>query len=319
MLKSGKSLSRSVHSVDWREHRDKLTYDYQRRNAMASTHVHVILTGLISLIPRSRGWIVRLQDARNDTEHPHVPSIVVERGNLSSPPTAKPYKCNGDGTLDAWLLGNGKIEVKSTINSGAIYSSRPLPYVLKIEEGCGGVANCPIVKAYNGVRMQVTKGSLEATKLEDGVWQWGVSKNRPVWIAEEVCWHFEIDGSVLELWLPHKTGKLKLKVGAPQGGKPTKGGDIELRLQNTLEEDIFPRFGNKTDSDPHAPMFFYQASAKPRQEPALKRSRGGRAPKLPHYMHRLTSANIGSKPPMAMQLSPPVSLRVNCPPAQWNG
>jgi hypothetical protein len=290
---------------------------------MASTYVHVIMTGIISLIPDAntppKSWNVRLQDAQMDPKFPHVPSIVVEHGNVSS--ATAPDRSNMDGTLDAWLLEDGEINVKSTILSAAITSSRPLPYVLSIEDGCGGVANCPIAKTYNGVSMLVTQGSLEATELEDSMWQWDVLKAPPVWIAEEVCWRFEIDGPELELWLPYKTGQLKLKIVAPTGGTPTRGGDIELRLQNTMDMDIFPMFGPVPKPiDEHAAIYYDQASANPRQAPVLTGyNPTGTAPMLPQHMHRLTDVKIGSKPAMAMQLAPLLSLRVNCPPAQWNG
>lgn len=288
------------------------------RNAMASTHVHVILSGIVSLIPDTntppKSWTVRLHDARSHPHHAHVPSIVVEHDNSSSSSAPDRSQKSPSGTLlDAWFLDNGVIKVNSTILSLAISSPYPLPFVLTIEGACGGVADCPIAKTYDGVTARVEQGSLETTELEPEQWQWKASSAAPVWIAEEVCWHFEIDGTTLELELPHKGTTLKLNINAPTGGTPTKGGDIELRLQNMREQDVFPIFGTKPSIDPHSGLYFDQSTAQPSPIPVLEQATPtGTQPALPDHMHRLTDTKIGT-------IDPGPSLRVNCPPAQWKG
>jgi len=281
-------------------------------------YVHVILSGIVSLIPDAnnppKSWTIRLHDERGNHDHPHVPSIVVEDDNVLSEREPDCTEELPDGTLlDAWLLDNGLIKVNSSIISSAISSPRLLAYVLPIEGGCGGVSNCPIAKPFPGVRLPVDRGSLEATEFEVDQWEWVVTPGLPGWVAEEVCWHFEIDGTELEIELPYRNTPLTLNISAPDGGQPGQGGDIELRLQNTMRKDVFPIIGAepKPDPDPHVHLYFDEASANPSQTPVLRKHPPiGNKPPLPSHNHRMTDSKIGTKFH---------GLRVNCPPALWKG
>ena len=274
------------------------------------TDVHVILTGIVSLIPdpATNAWKIRLHDERSTPMHmmDHYPSILVDRADLASPPSPDCSKTLPSGTvLYAWKLSNGDINIKSTFNSPAITLTPP-PLLLSIEKGCtaaGGGPQCPITKPFPKVEMKAAFGSLTATELEDDMWQWNTLPAD--WIAQEVCWNFMIDGTELEIDLPYNVTTLTLKIVAPPNG------NIELRLQNTLDTDIFPTKPPipKPSPNRHTDLYFDESSAPPSPLPVLQSQTGGNKPVLPHHApHRLTDSNIGTE-----------GLRVNCPPALWNG
>jgi hypothetical protein len=307
-----------------------------------ATKVHVILSGIVSLIPGAGSppaqWTIRLHDARTHPHHPHFPSLVAEKDFAT---TATPYdrnKAYAGGELYGWWMENGPITIKSTIVSGVISVPSPLPYVLSMQDGCSGVASCPIAKAYDGVYLNVANGSIQATELEGGMWQWDPSAKPAAWIAEEVCWEFEIKESELSLSVAHSSGTLDLRLSPPSVGVPGQGGDIELRLQNSLKLDIFPIYGpGKPTTDPHASLYFSESSAAPGSIPDLRQYKpSGSVPKLPNHYHRLTDTTIGTR--IAAHAAAPresraaaekmvemilakgkPTLRVNCPPAQWAG
>jgi hypothetical protein len=298
---------------------------------MAITHVHVIFSGIVSLIPHPAqggmpaGWTIRLQDARSHHMHPHKPSVVAEiHGGLTTPSrgpdTTQQYS---DGThLGAWLLANGSIQIMSKITSAAITSVDPLPNVLAISNACGTSKPCSLAQGnYPGVDLEVTKGNVEATELERGMWKFHSNKAKPQWIAEEVCWSFDIDGTELQLSLPDSRGKrLTLAIRAPGNS------DIELRLQNTLGVDVFPSKGIKSSTDAHAQLYFLQSAKKPKSPPMLESyPKVGVEPTLSNHRHRLCDEVIGSKTPVPLAkrkrgVKPNfLTLRINCPPAQWSG
>jgi len=277
------------------------------------TYVHIILTGLVSLIPHpaTNTWEVRLHDERSTPMHKmdHYPSIVVDHADLTLAPCPEEWRKlpnPAHTVLDGWRLSNGDINIKNSIKP---VSPSSLLSVLSIEHGCtaaGGSSQCPIAKSFGGpsIKNPVAFGSLVTTEFESDMWQWNASA--PEWIAEELCWNFEIDETELDIEFFHDGNKVELKLVAPAGG------NIELRLQNTLHDDIFPLIGTgKPSYDPHVGLYFDESSDPPSPIPTLQKQTGGNKPALPvHAPHRLTDSEIGTRFD---------GLRVNCPPALWKG
>jgi hypothetical protein len=283
---------------------------------LSTTRAHVIVSGIVSLVPSEVGggipasWTIRLQDAQH---HQHFPSIVADLNDLrgaGNPPPAETQALQDGTTLAGWYLGKGEVEV-STISQSTltIRSPQPLPNVLHIASGFAkGQAARTHSDYTKDVWLKVGQGRLSATQIDSQQWRWFLSANGrmepALWIADEVCWSFEVEGSVLTVEHEGWT----LQVGAPRGG------EIELRLQNMLKQDLFPRPGQARANDYHAQMYFDLSQSPPNLRPYLASKKAKGAPAGDHT-HRLAGQALAADFPEEIE----PGVRVNCPPAGWAG
>jgi hypothetical protein len=287
---------------------------------MAMTLVHVILSGIVSLIPQPDGsFSIRLQDARS--AHGHFPTLLLESKNVIAAPKADFRSSPKHPLYQAWLIDNGELIVARPPKPPLDASG--LANVLRIADACPG-ENCGIAKSTlpTGVEITARGGLLATTGLEPYRYHFtneDVSKARR--IAEEVCWTFEIPTSVLVLSVP-----------IPQEGTKTfrikaqPGEDIEIRLQNAPMIDAIPQPGPGIPAlDTHVNMYFELSANPPRSAIYL---RPVVAPPLPiHESHRLAGRQIvRSLRQSPESLKPTPSwyeydklVRVDCPPALWEG
>lgn len=280
--------------------------------ATTGTVVHVIFTGIVSLIPQDGSYLVRLQDASMAHE-PHFASLLAEEPNViaRASPEVTAHQVVGP-KLAAWRIPNGTIRVENRILDDVL--AHDLGNVLEIADACPG-DRCGVAKrSYDGVELYIDRGTLTATALESHPWRWkSESADRSRFIAEEICWTFRISGRTLKLSLPDgKGGATSLHLKAPKDG-----GDIELRLQNVPKIDFIPTIGaGIPDEDHHAAMYFLQSVWPPEFAPPL--IAGPRQP-IPrqHPNHRLTGHEIARRVRLSTSLEK--SIRVNCPPALWQG
>jgi hypothetical protein len=286
---------------------------------MTSTIVHVILSGIISLIPQRDGtFLIRLQDARR--EHAHFPSLLVESRNALAAPPADVQSDEKNPRYLAWLLGNGQITMKGVPDTPLDTSA--LTNVLRISDACPG-ENCSTAKASfpTGVEIVARGGSLSVTGLEPYRYAFtNESESRMRWIAEEICWTFEIPTSFLTISVPTpQRGVKQFRIAARSGE------DIEIRLQNSLLNDIIPTSQANTPLlDTHVNMYF-ELSKYPPLAPVYLRPEV-EPPMFIHPSHRLAGRQIVrslTQSPAGMKSTPAVQRnkvpRLNCPPALWDG
>lgn len=227
---------------------------------MAGTIVHVILSGIVSLVPQNGDrYLIRLQDARTSTStHEHFPSIVVEKGRLVSTNILQPDAAKPPGPNPRYLAykiaANGELKITGSPSGGV--DATGLHDVLRISDACLPSRDCGVKKkTFLGVTMEVDGGSLHTAGLEPYRWRFSnepTSKARR--IAEEICWTFEIAASPLVLTLPD--GKT-ISIDAPPGE------DIEMRLQNVPDADLIPspQTMQPTGADPDFPLYLELSKA----------------------------------------------------------
>jgi hypothetical protein len=284
-----------------------------------TTIVHVILTGIVSIIPvpqaQGGGYIVRLQDARS-AAMPHYPSLMAVRATVTGASLSTPDASEmlTDGTeVAAWMMPqNGPVTVNSKIRDGAVQID--IPHLLEIAAGCKGVAKCAAAKpatTYSNVDLHITQGTLVTTNLTDKNWYFETelaNKSRP--LAQELCWTFTIDGSALELDLPG--------LGTVTVAPLSSGRSIELRLQNTLKDDLIPYPPQTAAKDEHVKLYFELSQAKPTSPPALMSTASTAASCPTHIAHQLDGDGVAELiPEDKVEARDPAAIRINCPPALW--
>ena len=304
------------------------------------TIVHVIITGIVSLIPvpqaNGGGYIVRLQDARGAGAE-HHPSLMVARESISGRslprPRASEILDDGEGLeVAAWTMPqNGLIRVVNKIRDGAVETD--MPHVLEIEHGCGKVKDCPVPKpanAYAHVDLRITQGTIVTTNATDEEWRFdneAESAQRP--LAQELCWTFTIDESVLDLELP---GIGTVAIAPLQTSRA-----IELRLQNTLLADLIPSKSLVPPEEDHHVELYFQLSKNPPEPPRylVSKKEAESVTLPPHPVHELDGDAVAARrepftedqvecdcegeehadpDAHAGGLS---AIRINCPPALW--
>ena len=288
-----------------------------RAPTTVTTTVHVIVSGIVSLIPRgANGWRIRLQDARGHSHHPHVASLVAELPVTGPTPDDTIDQLHGRPMLGGWFpLTPGPITVGSTLAAGNPTIPQGAPYfALRILDGYPatdpqrGIANA----TFAGVDLDIRLGYLDTTALNPQRWKW--KRNgapRVDWNADEVCWKFTIEGTELRLTIPYKDANTSF-VFAP----PTANAPIELRLQNLLERDLFPRLPVLEDEDDHPTLYFEQGKPGPSAADGLESPPESPPPQPPidDHGHRLAAQEI-----VKHLEDPGPGLRVNCPPGAWEG
>jgi hypothetical protein len=224
---------------------------------MAGTIVHVILTGIVSLVPLDGGksYLVRLQDTPNlQPNERHYPSIVVETDRLACTtiPLPDAWKPEVNPRYLAYKIANGELKITGSPSGGVDVTG--LHDVLRVSDACPSGRECGVnKKTFPEVWVKVEGGALHTASLEPYRWHFSNEHESKVRrIAEEICWTFEIDADQLLLALP---GGKTLSVNAPPGG------DIEVRLQNVPKGDLIPtpETVKPTGPDPHIPLYFKQS------------------------------------------------------------
>ena len=302
---------------------------------MATTTVHVILTGIISLIPQQGadgkpGWTVRM-----DAQAPgHEASLVVEEGAVqkSSTPGEKNTTPNGTA-LRGWQLDTGTLSFEPQ-NLSSDVAGGPLSDVLSVADACDPTkpkcAKAKEVSPRPAVAFEVRQGTLQATLLERGSWQFAHTGKPAAYIAEEICWTFEIDQAApLRVTLRDSTRTVSEFELVPPPNQQT----IELRLQNLLPADRFPKLEEDRTEDEHVDLYFDHSEDRPGHPVKLVRvppDDTTRPVVKNHPAHRLSSEALltPAPAPTPSPTAPPsragrdVALmgpRVNCPPLQWTG
>ncbi len=283
---------------------------------LAGTVVHIILTGIVSLIPQNRGYLIRLQDA-SAAHVPHFACFLAEQPNVTTPvsPIVTAHQESGP-TLAAWRIPNGSIKIENRILDNDLASD--LRYVLRIADACPD-KECGVAKShYQGTELYIGQGALSATALESYRGRW---ENEPAdrlrSVAGEVCWTFRISEGVLRLSLPDgRGGVTSVSVKAPESG-----GDIELVLQNVPENDFIPTsISEVPGEDRHAKLYFLQSASPLEIAPSLVS--GPQPGPLQHPNHRLDGREIARRVSGLLWSSAEETKRIggsNCPPALWQG
>lgn len=294
--------------------------------------VHVIMSGIVSLIPRGTGCLIRLQDARNpgggSGHHghgghliDHVPAVVAELPLVYWPAAKQPYvtaKQVGARSLAGWILDYNRpvtVAVENHVDGPPLELKSDK--LLRIASACPG-GNCARPRpGPRGVELSADRGFIEASSLEPIRWRW---RGTPDFadIAEEVCWSFWIEEPPLTLELPEANGgSWKLQVDAPGDG-----GDIEVRFQNVPRDEIIPGFVNASagastnmEEDHHAALYFEESTAPPQPVPILESDKSKPQAPLPPSGHRLEGRRIADR--VVSSAVSPQTIRVNCPPALW--
>ena len=281
-----------------------------------ATPVHVLITGIASVIPPGSSGaehLVRLQDARGASHHAHFPSILTVRQKIefaTNPPPPDDSLVLTDGLeVAAWKIpANGDITVATPPLDGTLQTS--LPYVLRIAKGCGGKPNCAkpnMGGARRHVDLRLTGGFLTTTNLTHQMWFFeNESPPDPRWLAQELCWSFNIREPELKLVLP---GLGTVTVKRLQNDEP-----IELRLQNTLGSDLIPSKPQQASEDEHVRLYFDLSSNAPGSRPALKALIPSPPAPPIHAGHQLDGDSIAQRNPRPSTQA----IRINCPPALWD-
>jgi hypothetical protein len=298
--------------------------------------VHVIISGIVSIIPGSDKVVIRLQDARTTAGghhgghlEAHFPSVVAELPLVHWDGAHKPdvtARQNGARSLAGWRLdyeAPAAIEVKNgKLGPGPSLDRSSL---LPIAAACPG-KTCARAKASpRGMELVADRGFLAASSLEPKRWRWQGTTTDQLDIAEEVCWSFWIEDPPLVLVLPSGAGKTwSLEIDPPGDG-----GDIEVRIQNVPEADIIPGFiaadavpadtaaTASLDEDHHAALYFEESLSAPKPPPILQSDGTPPEQPLPPSGHRLEGRRIAER--VSASGIGILSIRVNCPPALWEG
>src|SRR5687768_2063588 len=282
---------------------------------MSGTAVHVILTGIVSLIPSDAGYVVRLQDASTAAHEPHFATLVAEYSNVRTTLSPQVVAAQEAGPeVAAWRLPQGRLRVLSQILDTRLATS--LDSVLRVGDACNG-GSCGTAKRHaDGLEFLVRRGVLATTAIEPQTWHWQTeSPRRAREIAEEVCWTFRIPDRTLVLSIEAGDRKsTRLSITAPEGA------DIELRLQNVPELDFLPRWSADAshDRDPHAALYFLQSVDPPQELPVL--IAGPESRHITPFNHRLAGRALGGRLSANQAVKGlEKTIRINCPPALWDG
>ena len=305
--------------------------------------VHVILSGIVSLIPTDEGWLVRLQDAREVKEplEPHQATIVAEATLATA--------LNADGTkrepdipktkgLVGWKIGYGKIELLSMPIGPKIDPKNTPKHLLHLGDAFDDSTKA-VAHSFKAAELLITAGGLAATGMEPKSWRFAkAGENHAHWIAEEACWGFGTLDAQRQLSLSFQdpdndTKRCTLSVQAPDDGP------IELRLQNVPYSDAIPKpmhhphagHGGHAgqaahvaeEEDYHTALYFLQCKYDPEKGKTLiSGGKPGNKPNVDTHHHRLAGRTImmeGLPAELKTKDAHPESIRINCPPAVWSG
>lgn len=316
-----------------------------------ATTVHVILSGIVSLVPNPKdgGYLVRMQQDTREVRQQHerhFPSILAEKRRVSTQLPFAAEKPKNNAVYRAWKIENGTLEIKNAITSAPLV--RALNDVLKIANACPkDKPKCVISKSkgdFEGVELAVRRGELKTIGHEPYDWYFeehgAENASRP---AEEVVWTFKILDPPLRLWILNgKNDPVPFTVDAPTGK------DIEIRLQNVPYQDLIPTpEDSPPKEDAHVDLYFEHSIDPPKTRPVklLRKNDEPQYDRLPLYRlagRRIVEALAGplaetasagvpiehTAPGMAERAGSatrrkkkidPRVVRVNCPPAVWEG
>jgi hypothetical protein len=298
--------------------------------------VHVIFSGIVSLIPYGDGtFLVRLQDG-SGWGHPHFPNLVAPIDLVTATPAPNKTVTLTDTAktvMAAWRISNGTISIDSTIQDSTF--QQDLRATLKIVDGAPGCGEAKRPK--RDVEVDVRKGSLMTTALTPEAWFYDHKTAADAAVLDhEICWSFKIAAAPLKMTFPG-IGPISLR---QLGTNP-----IELRLQNTPPGDYFPQLPKPQATDDHIRHYFEQCTCpRPPMNRYLKVYLGAVSmPGLPkHTTHALDGFKLALLYPrrwsplqafrawqqrrlLAAELAAtghpgtlqPANPRLNCPPAVW--
>jgi hypothetical protein len=289
--------------------------------------VHVVLTGIVGLVPGQGDSLLVVVPVVSGAEHQHVAHLLVENDSIVS---SNGVFTRSEKGLTAIYLDGYDLVFKNLENRTPSLAVTPSlkSFGLDLErgcpekyEGCGVVGSRFVGKnLVDGVaaRLRLTAGELSASWV-DPYYAWHFGDQPLQRIAQEFCNRFEISSPNLEIGFLRNGGVVgRLVLRAPK-----KGSDIEVRLANVLADEIFPDVVKPLSDDQHIKLH-YMMSARPVPEsliPELLYEPVDALPTPPQdtHHHRLTPA--GSRPyPGFAPPSVVVPVRItgsNCPPGLW--
>lgn len=224
------------------------------------TEVHVIYTGIVSFVPLASGEVrVAIPNAKKHGHHPHQPHVVVPRHARVS--GLKELESLGD--LTAYGLDDHHIDF-GVFPEGRVALDREL--VLPLAKGshakapnCGNPRSTYHGQHHNKVAAwsRLLQGRLAASYVHPlHVWAFrhpDDSRTPVGHLAQEVCHSFEIPGATLAVSFRARdaaeVGRIELDA---------KGGRIEMRIGNTMAEDVFPGASSRPDKedDQHVKLYY---------------------------------------------------------------
>ncbi|HET9765193.1 MAG TPA: hypothetical protein VFS60_00005 [Thermoanaerobaculia bacterium] len=298
--------------------------------------VHVILSGIVSLIPRGGGtYLVRLQNG-SKWSHKHYPNLLVQEDRFTGSNPKKTKLLTDNRTFAAWLIPDGEITIQSEVVDSPSPPYTDLRAPLKIVDGAPDCGKAK--KPKRDVELVVMNGSLLTTAFTPAGWYYDHQMPKDARVLDhEICWTFSIKEAPLVITFPGPLGKQQLKAQA--------NGHIELRLQNTPLADLFPRLPESQKEDHHVMHYFEQAACAdaPKNRYLKVTEDAVSTPGLPkHSTHDLDGLKLALLYPRWFRLAAlrnlaakgrglfanrhqraaaggmdPATPRLNCPPALW--
>ncbi|HET9766687.1 MAG TPA: hypothetical protein VFS60_07560 [Thermoanaerobaculia bacterium] len=304
---------------------------------MDLTRVHVIVSGIVSLIPiKDKGWCIRLQDARtvSDGLEPHQATILADAAlaSVRDKDGAVRAPDKSDGRLAVWKVGYGPIEVLTPPAGPKLAHDAKIHNLLRIADAFGDSTKAVANSAYPAADLTVSTGVIASTGMEPKSWRYkGAEEEKAQWIAEEACWGFGVTNAQRQVQLRFQDLDDKDKKWTLTVEHPKEGGPIELRLQNVPYEDSIPTFegchrGHHSvtaayETDKHTALYFKQCPNSPGVGPELVSDGNPKAkPSIDTHQHRLAARKIATdRRPVGVKAEEFRSIRINCPPAVWYG